>query len=571
MKRTINKKKLAVISISVLCIIALAVSLTVVFIGKNNTTVEVKQKTYTVATGTITNEISAAGNLALSQMQDLAVDLFYTTGTKGTIGEVLVDVGNTVTKGQVLVTIDKGEWNDQLVLLEAAVTTKQRALIQAQISLKTAQQALITANETILSRQSAVLNAEVALTQAQNTLASAITTVDFPALVAALNKAQTYYDYVSITVVAQGNMKQSDWELAMQHAREQLDIAQTAYDNALAGYTSADVTLKKKQATIAENSLTAAKQAVVDAQNDVPLKQLNLILAQGNLEDAEKALLDAKNSVVEARVKSPEIIAPFDGIITKINVAGGDEVLNGTVAVQIANPDKFEVAMSVSEEDISDIELNGKAYVTVDSLDITLPATVTYIAPTATISSGVVNYSVTVDVESLADYAAELARSFSSNRTMPSMPSNSGNMTMPSFSGNGTMPGFTGQTMATTLQNIKLKAGMTVTAELIIEQAANVLLVPYSAVTTEGPQKTVQVLKDDGTTEKRTITTGITDYSSYEVSSGLTAGEKIIIPSSSTTISTTNTQTQQGSGIMFPGMGGGGSFPSGGGAPPGGG
>jgi multidrug efflux pump subunit AcrA (membrane-fusion protein) len=572
MKRIVNKKKMVVIGISLLCVIAIAVSLAVVFITKKDAAVEVKQRTYTVAAGNIVTEISAAGNLALSKTEDIAVDLFYPAGTKGTIGEVMVDVGDTVTKGQVLVTVDKNEWNDQLAALATAIVTKERALVQAQINLKNAQQTVTSANQTITSRETAVISAKINLLQAQDTMNAAITTIDFTTLAAALNKARSRYDYVSVTLVAAGTMKQSDWELAMQNVQEDLDIAQAAYDDALAGYTGEEVTLKKMQYTVAESNFAAAQQAVIDAKADVTLKEMSLTLSQGNLDDAEQALEDARTSLTEAQSMSAEIIAPFDGFVTQVNVAGGDEVLGGTVVVQIADPDKFEVNMSVSEEDISNIQLNGKAYITVDALDITLPATVTYIAPTATISSGVVNYSVTVEVESIADYAAELSKSFNDNRTAPSGSIDTGNMTMPAFSGNGTMPQMSGQTLVSSLENIKLKAGMTVTAELIISEADDVLLVPYTAVTSQGPQKYVQVLKDDGTTEKRTITTGITDYTNYEVSSGLTAGEKIVLPSSSATTSTTSTttQTQQNSNIMFPGMGGG-TPPSGGGAPPGGG
>ena len=68
----------------------------------------------TVQRGDITIDITAAGNLALSRTEDLAVDLFYgqsgASGTKGTIGEVLVEEGDSVTEGQVLVTIDREEW-----------------------------------------------------------------------------------------------------------------------------------------------------------------------------------------------------------------------------------------------------------------------------------------------------------------------------------------------------------------------------------------------------------------------------------------------------------------------------
>jgi multidrug efflux pump subunit AcrA (membrane-fusion protein) len=486
-----------------------------------------------VIRGNLVKEISAAGNLALSHTEDLAVDLFYPTGTKGTIGEVLVNEGDSVKKDDVLVTLDKNEWNDQLATLKDLVTARDRSLIQAQINLRTAQQAVVTANETIANRQTAVLTAEISLSQAQNTLASAITTVDFPPLAAALNKAKTWYDYVSITLLAQGTMKQSDWELAMQQAEEQLDIAQAAYDNALAGYTSADVTLKKKQVAIAENNLTAAKAAIIVAQNDVPLKQLNLTLSQGNLEDAQKAVEDAKNNLAEAQAKSPEITAPFDGIITKINVEGGDEVLNGTIVVQIADPDKFEADILVSEMDIPQVKVGGLATVIADALPTTfLTATVTHIAPTATISSGVVNYNVKVEVQTAGgNFFSQFGQSGNNTKqafksgtfTPPSGTISSGSSGLPGISSNQSM----GKFPAMNNTDVELRQGLTVTVSIIVASRTDVLMVPNGAITAEGLNSYVQVIGADGKLEKRQVTTGISNWQFIEITDGVKEGEKI--------------------------------------------
>jgi HlyD family secretion protein len=590
MKRIVNKKKLMVIGISLLCIIAIAVSLIVVFVGKNDTTTEVKQQTYTVATGNIVTEISAAGNLALSTIKDLTFDLFY---SKGTVGSINVSVGDTVTAGEVLAGIDSTEWSDAIQTVQDSFTAANRDTATKQRSLATAQRNVLTKQSAIASAQRNVLTSEMAVTQAQLDVTSANNTLNDIADVKAIqdeidiDNFVIQYGALELKSTFQiGGSMYVYWATQIQAAKTEL--AQNKADLAalLGGTTtttSADVALQiaqdvlalqKKQFALetAQLAVTDANNAVTNAQQDLVFAQQDVVNAQLDLDIANQKAAAVQKSLDEAKAASSEIIAPFDGIVTKINVAGGDEVLNGTVVVQIADPDKFEVNMSVSEEDISNIQLDGKAYITVDALDITLPAAVTYIAPTATISSGVVNYSVTVEVESIADYAAELAKSFNDNRTAPSGFADTGNMTMPSFSGNGTMPQMSGQTLAASLENIKVKAGMTVTAELIISEADDVLLVPYTSVTIQGPQKYVQVLKDDGTTEKRTITTGITDYTNYEVSSGLTVGEKIVLPSSSTSTSTTSTTTptQQNSNIMFPGMGGG-TPPSGGGAPPGGG
>ncbi len=74
----------------------------------------------TVQRGDLTIDITAVGNLALSQTEDLAFDLFY---QEGTVEEVLVEEGDIVEEGQVLAKLDTSEWDDQLRTLEEALIT----------------------------------------------------------------------------------------------------------------------------------------------------------------------------------------------------------------------------------------------------------------------------------------------------------------------------------------------------------------------------------------------------------------------------------------------------------------
>jgi macrolide-specific efflux system membrane fusion protein len=250
---------------------------------------------------------------------------------------------------------------------------------------------------------------------------------------------------------------------------------------------------------------------------DIRIKTLQVKLADGSLKDAEEALEEASEA-------SPEVTAPFDGFVTNVNVSGGDEVKKGTVAATLADPNKFEVDIMVNEMDISQVEKGGEATLQADAISgISFPAKVTYIAPTATIQSGVVNYGVTVEVESLEAVAQG---------------SNS-----------------TSQALATS-QASQLREGLTVTVGIIVDQRFNVLVVPNGAITTQGGHSYVQVLSPDGTIEMRAIKTGITDYVNTEVTDGLSEGEKVIVPQGTDTSSTTTSQ--------WPGMPGGqGGMPGG--------
>ena len=265
--------------------------------------------------------------------------------------------------------------------------------------------------------------------------------------------------------------------------------------------------------------------------------------------------------------KSPAITAPFAGFITRVNVEGGDEVMTGTVAVQLADPDQFEAEIMVSEMDISQVKEGGDAQVEVDALSgLTLPAKVTHIAPTATIQSGVVNYKVKVEVASLEEMIQErqAAQQEATEKIQQGeLPERlkqaleSGQITqeqademMKQMQEWQQQPQAQMPTM--TPENFQLREGLTVTVSIIIEARTDVLLVPNAAITTERGQSYVQVVSPDGTTEKRAIQTGITDYRFTEVIEGLTEGEQIIVPEGTTTTPTTS-QQRPGGMMLFRG------------------
>jgi RND family efflux transporter MFP subunit len=246
---------------------------------------------------------------------------------------------------------------------------------------------------------------------------------------------------------------------------------------------------------------------------EIDILELKVKLAEARLEDAQEALDEAKKA-------SPEVVAPFDGFITTVNVEGGDDILKGTVAVTLADPNKFEADILVSETDILQIKLGGDAWVQVDAMQgLSLPAKVTHISPTATIQSGVVNYKVKVEVQSLETVMQ------GQQEQMPTI-----------------LP-----------EGFQLREGLTITVSIVVEQKTGVLLVPNGAITSQKGQSYVQVILPTGATEQRAIQTGISNWQYTEVTSGLSEDEKVIVPQG---ITTTPTTQQPAGGIRIPGMGG---------------
>jgi multidrug efflux pump subunit AcrA (membrane-fusion protein) len=534
----------------------------------------IENQVATVQRGNLTLEITAAGNLALSRTEDLAIDLFY---QQGTVSEVLVEVGDTVEEGQVLVTLDMDEWQDELSTLEDLITAKERDLIQAKINLQTAKQTLKNTQDNQASKELSLLNAQISLDQAQYNLSVAEETHTWPDLEIAeaeVDKAKAFLEYV---------LDSGSSDTLISRAQAELTAAEKVYNALVQGYDTEEVAIKRKQVQAAEMSLAAAQKDLDEVADDVALKELQMELTQGKLEDAEKALADAREDLEEAQGKSPEITAPFDGFITSVNVEGGDEVLKGTVAVQIADPEKFEAYIMVSEMDILQVKLDGEAWVEVDAMQgMSLPAKVTHIAPTATIQSGVVNYQVKVEIESLeavmregqeamkqvmADIAAgeipaPLQQAIDEGRLTREQVEEMLKQGPPE----GFIPpeGFTppegmefptgmgsqaqGQLPTIIPEDFQLREGLTVTVTIILDERTDVLLVPNDAITSEGLQSYVEIVTASGETEKRAVQTGIADYQFTEITDGLSEGEEIIVPQG--TVTTQTTEERRG-GMMF--------------------
>jgi RND family efflux transporter MFP subunit len=386
---------------------------------------------YTVRKGTIANEITATGNLSMPHYAKLSF------GSSGTVEEVNVNLGDEVTEGQILATLD-----------ESTQSSLQQALLQAQVNQKQAQ-----------------MNLEDATTP---TLSSSGSTVSAP---------------------------------------DPLDIE------------SKEIALEK------------AKLAVEDAQRQL-----------------DKAVL----------------IAPFDGLIAEINITPEESVSSSTTAIRIIDPTQLEVDTQVNETDIYDIELGMNASIEVTALSpLTISATVFAISPAASVASGVVSYVIQLRAEAPQETmdnpysAGNNQTAFNNSGFQPG----SGQMPadMPAE-----MPAEMQMNMSTdmpaempmnqTITVPTLKEGLSVNVTIVLDESKDIIIVPVRAISTEGGISYVTVMKDDDTTEKRTVKTGINDWQYIEVTEGLTEGEKIVISQSASSTSTNNSNSSQQQGPPGGGM-----------------
>lgn len=524
----------------------------------------------TVRRGDLTIDITAVGNLALSLKDDLAFEI------PGTVEEVLVEEGDTVEEGQVLARLDTSKWEEQLTALERQVTTAERQLTTAEKQLRDKKRALVTAENQVTAKEYTLRQAQLDLQTANNALSQI---ADVKKVQDEIDNAEYAVNFAQSMLTGQfgggAAIDYNYWSNLKTLAEQQLAQAQKKLQEILAGLTvSSDVALEvaKKQLQVEQRQL-GIKQAqldVEDAKLAVGDARKAIESAQVDVENAQEDLKTAQKNLDEAKSDSPEVKAPFAGFITKVNVKGGDEVKKGTIAVQLADPTGFEADVLVNETDISQVRLGGTATVEMQAiLGVSLPAKVTHLAPTATIQQGVVNYKVTVELQSLQP-VTPVEQPVSTNVTSGSISSvapsgragqifGSGNLTQEQINQmrqqrQQALAGQSGgqsQAMASAA-NIRLAEGMTVTVSLPVESRTNVVLVPNAAVTTRGGQAYVKVASAEGVTGERLIQTGISDWQYTEVTGGLSEGEKVVI----TRTTTTTRQSQTPAGGMFPRMGG---------------
>ncbi|MEU4695125.1 efflux RND transporter periplasmic adaptor subunit [Actinoplanes sp. NPDC023714] len=264
-----------------------------------------------------------------------------------------------------------------------------------------------------------------------------------------------------------------------------------------------DATGAERSLGLAEANLAAARDALGRAQ----AAGTDTSSATNEVTQAELAVDEA-----EAAVAGTRLTAPMAGTVTAVNgTLGGPSSTSGQDAsagfVDIADLGKLQITAAFAEADATELKEGQSATVTWNALQgAETTGRVIAVDPTATTENGVVTYGVTV--------------------SLPNPPG-------------GARP------------------GQTVTVSVITGNVENAVLVNSAVVSTAGNRHTVTVLGVDGEQESRPVQVGLEGDDAYQITSGLTAGERVIVPT--VTTSSASTTPRQG------GIGGGG-----GGAPPGG-
>ena len=231
-----------------------------------------------------------------------------------------------------------------------------------------------------------------------------------------------------------------------------------------------------------------------------------------------------EEDAVIATINGEDIVAPCDGILLELPIAVGDEVAVGGSVAMVMGKDGFTMGIAVDETEISSVALDQEVTFTIDALGEDYTGKVTEISYNGSSSSGSVAFQITATV----DYVE------------------------------GVYP------------------GMSASAQIVIEDSGEGLLVPVDAVLTSGDNNYIYLAPSDseeGTVyeedeidvsnlTKVSVETGMSDGTYMIIESDeISEGDLIIITNVTSTLTGSDSEGEGGRG----GFGGMGGFPGGGG------
>ncbi len=542
-------KKHKLLTVLLILILIAAIVAGVIWRGKGKKT---QMQTMTIETARIekmdlTNSVSVTGTLATANGKTASTTLKDIKVTK-----VYVEVGDEVQEGDIICTFDSSDIEDALADAKNnyAVNRQLDALdnyeTQYQDTVSDAENSLQDAKDTRDAYKNAYANAQTAEQEALDKLNSVKAQYDTDSLKNAYDQAASALK--SALEAVDSTVTITDLENYLSSVNgslpESCSSAYSAYQNAKAAYGEAQKAVSEAQ-SVYEQAQAAASQAYsaysqaqsareqAQDQYDSTVEQAEKTYEKAKLQDQLVSDDDALNKIedYEEQLSDCTVYASMSGTITALNVEE-DNVFAGGTIYEIQDVHNFIVDATVDEYDVVNLEKGQTAYVKTDSLgDEELEGEVTYVAPTGTTgqtmgsNSGTASYEIQITLNEPQD---------------------------------------------------KLRAGMTASVSIALEESRDALAVPYDCVQTNADGDSVIYVDDNGEKKEVKVMTGIeTDYYteviSDELSEGMTVYLSTPLQQSTGQSGSDNADSQDGVTFNFGGGGDMGGGPSGGGGAPGGG
>lgn len=300
-----------------------------------------------------------------------------------------------------------------------------------------------------------------------------------------------------VTFAASGTISPStSWTINIPNTKA------SGYLNDLNAYTTTQQTQT--------NSVQSAQDAITAAQNNLDKANLSYQATVQPPTDSDIASAKAQITSAQSQLANAEtayqatvLTAPFDGVVAAVDFAAGDKMTAGSTFATIITQQRV-AKITLNEVDVAKIKLGQKATMTFDAIpDLQMTGSVAQIDTLGTVSQGVVSYNVQIALDTSDD---------------------------------------------------RIKPGMSVSANVITDVAADTLSVPSSAVKSNAAGSYVQILGSNGQPQNKAVQVGISDDTNTQILSGLNEGDQVVTQ----TITSAKTTTAATTGSVIPGLGGGG-------------
>lgn len=315
-----------------------------------------------------------------------SANLFFMGG--GSVDEVLVVEGDSVLKGDVLARLgDRDSFEANVAAAQLEVTAAQQAFDDLN---RTASLAYSQAVLDEIAAETVYYEALLAwddfdqdqyeddLDQAQADVADAKSELE--------DAEDEYNKYASL----------DEDNADRQRAKNDLETAQSDYDEALSAQAEIENEYRqiKSELERAEANLDEARRARENKDDGADIEQL--ALAQARLDSA-----DSRLKAAQAALDNLDIIAPYDGIIARVDVSAGEMVNPGQVVMVIADTSEWYVETTdLTENEIVDVTEEMEVLVILDALpELVLKGKVESIADAFEEKAGDITYRVRVKLE----------------------------------------------------------------------------------------------------------------------------------------------------------------------------
>jgi HlyD family secretion protein len=463
----------------------------------------------------ISQEVNVTGKVRAANTVDLAFE------KGGRVGALYFDVGDRVTVGSVLGSLESSELRAQLLQAEANVKAEEAKL--SKLLSGTRPEEIAIAETKVANAKTSLSNATNAL---ENTLQDAFTRSDD----AVRNKIDQIFSNANTSspnvLFSSSN---SQLENEVEQGRVAIGFLLSEWSGASASSFTARTSLTRTNLTAVKsflekvatlvNGLTVSggtsqttldgwKADISTARTNVNTASSNFITAEGNYEDAQSALTLAEQELLlqeagvvpedilaqqaaveqaranvvnlEAQLYKSSLRAPFSGLVTKREVKVGEIASAGAIAFSLISENSFEIVANIPEADIAKIHLGAPARVSLDAYgdDVPFSAEVVEIDPAETVIDGVSTYQVTFHFSE---------------------------------------------------KDERIRSGMTADLDVVTGERKAVLALPSRLVIQDNGERTLYVLNTDDVPELRAVTVGLRGVDGYiEIISGVSEGDRVV-------------------------------------------